>query len=250
LSDLSSQAKAWLTILNLIENAAALPDRLSEVLTASFDRAHAIKKEKFLALFEESTKSAIDAHGLLVAQESAIVYPGLVGSWAIIEAAFDDLMIAIIVNDPSALKRIFDAGIKASSNNPLGSAEWAKDIYKRIEGKMKSASKGCVVETHRRCFGIFGIELIYPSDRSCTIEALNQVRNCILHNQGKIDKKAVSISPQLSQYLNEKIPFTDPLFAMSMKTLVDYITAWIAALIHSHYLSAALKKDAANPFLQ
>lgn len=203
---------------------------------------------ELLSLIADSKLLAKEASVLLSSQQESIVYPSLVGAWAIIEAAFDDLMLAVLINDPNVEVKLSLAGIKTSSNQIIGSMDWAEDTYRRIERKAKGGANGLAVEIHRTCFGALGIKLLYPTDRSRVIEELNQVRNCILHGQGTIDKKAATISPRLAQYVGLPIPSSDPLFAVALTMLHDYTTAWIAALVHSQYLNAGLKAGTKNPF--
>src|SRR5438876_9143659 len=113
----------------------------------------------------------------MCARPDRYVYPGLVGAWAIVEAAFDDLMLAVLVNDPSVAATLVNHGIKTSSSHSVGSGAWAKELYQRVESGAKGRAKGFVVETHKVCFSVFGVAFEYPADRSRVIEELNQVRN-------------------------------------------------------------------------
>ncbi len=245
---LAAQTNAWTTIRKLITHTIDLPSRLTNAaITPTEDHAGFVQGE-LLSLIADSNLLAKEANVLLASQQQSVVYPSLVGAWAIIEAAFDDLMLAVLVNDRNADAKLSIAGIKTSSNQTVASMDWAEDVYRRIERKAKGSSNGLVVEIHRTCFGALGIELLYPADRSSVIEELNQVRNCILHGQGTIDRKAAAISPRLAQYVGSPMPSIDPLFAVALTMLHDYTTAWVAALVHSPYLSAGLKAGTKNPF--
>lgn len=240
-TDLAAQTNAWATIHKLLSQTIELPSRLTKACTDPASGA-------FPSLLADAQLLATDAIGLFASQHQTIVYPGLVGAWAIVEASFDDLILNVLKSDSKAIEKLSAAGIKITTSQPAGTDEWAEELYRRIENKAKTTSKGYVVEIHRACFSTLGIPLEYPTDRSRAIEELNQVRNCILHHQGIIDNKAAAISPRLAQYLGVPIPPTDPLFSIALHMLHDYTTAWVAALIHSPYLSDALLPGVRNPF--
>jgi len=240
--DLAAQTNAWTTIHKLLTHTIRLPPRLVEICKTS--------NESYIepSLIAETQLLAEEALGLLASQQQAIFYPGLVGAWAIVEAAFDDLILTILVNDPNVMTKLAAAGIKSSGGQTVYSEAWADELYQRIENKAKGRAKGFVVEIHKACFSTLGIKLEYPLDRARVIEELNQVRNCILHHRGTVDNKAATISPRLAQYLGLPIPPTDPLFAVALTMLHDYTTAWVAALVHSPYLSDGLRAEVKNPF--
>lgn len=246
---LAAQANAWTTIHKMLGQSIKLPQQLSEISEAL--RANGVGESlgELSSLINESRVLAMDAANLLTSQQQAIVYPGLVGAWAIVEAAFDDLIIRILVNDPSVTTKLKTAGIKTASSHPGGSEAWAKELYKRVESKAKDKAKGLVVEAHKASFSTFGIVFEYPADYSRLIEELNQVRNCILHNQGTVDEKALKNCPRLVPYLGLPIPPTDPLFTVALTMLTDYTFAWIKALVHSPYLRNGLLAGAENSFL-
>jgi hypothetical protein len=245
---LAAQANAWTTINKMLGQTIKLPLHLTAIgETLKTIGVNDCPGELF-SLINESQELARDAIDLLSSQQQAIIYPGLVGSWAIVEAAFDDLILKILVNDPGVTNKLTTAGVKTAANHPVGTEPWAKELYKKVEAKAKDKAKGSVVEIHKACFSAFGIVLEYPADRARVIEEVNQARNCILHNQGMVDERAAKICPRLVPYLGSPIPPTDPLFSVALTMLIDYTTAWIAALIHSPYLRAGLLAGAKNPF--
>lgn len=248
-SDLREQAEAWTTINNMLIQTTHLPARLS-IIDKSLNTLDSFASiDELTTLMNESHALALDAERLVSSSKHTIIYPGLVGAWAIIEAAFDDLIIKILLNDPEATNKLEGAGIKRIPNDSYKTEKWAKKTYLKMESKAKDQAKGFVVETHKKILEIFGIKLEFPNDRARTIEELNQVRNCILHNQGAIDEKAINVCPRLTKYLGMPIPATDPLFTIALHILLNYTIAWIAALMFSPYLRDGLLKTAKNPFL-
>jgi hypothetical protein len=246
--DLAAQTSAWVTVNRLLTQAMGLPARIEEVRAALNEDIEKARAKIDGNLTVDTKAMAAEAYALVLLQHDAIVYPGLIGAWAVVEASFDDLIKTILTNDPDATEKLQKFGIKTEAHHPVGTEEWVEMMYRRLENKAKATSKGHVVEIHKASFGALGIVFDYPADRSRVIEELNQVRNSILHSQGVITSRAVTISPRLAQYLGLAIPTSDPIFAVSLTMLHNYTTAWIASLVHSPYLNSGLISGAKNPF--
>jgi hypothetical protein len=92
----------------------------------------------------------------------------------------------------------------------------------------------------KEILAVFGVLLVYVDAKANKVEEINQIRNCILHRNGVIDKKAVTASPRLALYLDKRIPITDPIFIEFMPLLVDYSFALLSALVTSPCLRAGL----------
>lgn len=103
---------------------------------------------------------------------------------------------------------------------------------------------------HKNCLQIFGVSLEFQAGKVNAIEEINQVRNCILHNNAVIDEKAARICTRLNAYLGIKIPVSDEIFIEGMDSFADYFLVWIAALMHSPYLNEGLLPNAKNPFAE
>ena len=246
--DLAAQTRSWTTVQKLIVRAIELPGQLGQLSTELATRNAELPGSHFGVVQRTWEQLAGDARELLLDQQNAMFYPALVGTWSIVEAAFDQVATQVIATDPQSADRLFEAGVKTTTDHVAGSDEWAEEMYARIEKRAKSVGKGSVVATHREVFACLGISFMYPDDRSRAIEELNQVRNCILHNQGVVDAKAARLCPRLAQYKGTPVPATDPVFAIATTMIQDYTLAWVAALLHGPLLSNGLKADAKNPF--
>ena len=224
------------------------PDRLDAAVKELGDISSNQASAALDDLKQRARTMASEAMGLLSNHQNSIVYPALVGTWAIVEAALDEIIKTILVTDPKSSKRLGEYGIKISYEHPIGTRPWAEQMYKKLESRAKDVAKGSIVGIHRSIFSAVGLQFEYPADRSRVIEELNEVRNCILHNQGVVDQKAAGRSPRLAQYKDTPIPANDPVFVVAPRMIQDYTLAWVAALMHGPLLSAGLKADAKNPF--
>lgn len=247
--ELAAQTTSWATVHRLINDAVTHPERLNAALG---DLGHISSNHAAAALNDlkqNARKMATEATALLGARQSSMVYPALVGTWAIVESALDGIIKTILVTDPESSKRLEAYGVKLTSEHPAGTAPWAEQMYGRVEKLAKQRAKGSIVEIHRSIFSAVGLQFDYPADRSRVIEELNEVRNCILHSQGVLDQKAAERSPRLAQYKGHPVPANDPVFMAAPLMIQNYTLAWVAALMHGPLLSAGLKPDAKNPFV-
>lgn len=240
LEALTLQSQAWLMIHKSLEQTARLPEYLEG------SEHH---ENDFLEFKEKADLLAKITILMMQINRESVVYPWFIGTWAILEASFDELILKILVFDEDVLEKLEIAGIKHQSTYEINSTEWAKVIYKRIASKSSQDANGSVFKLHKNCLKIFGVSLEFQADKVNVIEEINQVRNCILHNNAVIDDKAARICTRLNVYLGLKIPASDKIFIDGMDSFAGYLLAWIAALMHSPYLNEELFADAKNPFL-
>ncbi len=246
--DLAAQTNSWATVHRLINDAVTHPERLDAALKELGQISVNQASDALNDLKQQARAMATEASALVGNRQNSMVYPALVGTWAIVESALDGIIKTILVTDPESCKRLETYGVKLSSEHPAGTAPWAEQMYGRVEKLAKQRAKGSIVEIHRSIFSAVGLQFDYPADRSRVIEELNEVRNCILHSQGVLDQKAAERSPRLAQYKGHPVPANDPLFVTAPHMILNYTLAWVAALAHGPLLSAGLKPDAKNPF--
>ena len=246
--ELAAQTNSWATVHRLINDAVTQPERLDAALS---ELGHVSSNQSSAALNylkQNARTMATEATALLGARQNSMVYPALVGTWAIVEAALDGIIKTILITDTASSKRLEAYGVKLSFEHTFGTAPWADQMYGKVENLAKKRAKGSIVEIHRSIFSAVGLQFDYPADRSRVIEELNEVRNCILHNQGVVDQKTANRSLRLAQYKDRPIPANDPVFVTAPLMIQNYTLAWVAALIHGPLLSAGLKPAAKNPF--
>lgn len=248
IESLGAQLKPWTIIYELIKTCINLPNINTEM--EEFLKEHQIYCEPvgFTGFKIYSQDLANEAKHLLLTHQESLRNPYLVGLWSIIEVAFEELMLRILINDPESSKKLHTAQINFKSKHEVGSREWAKDAYKQLNKQSSANTVGRVVEIHKNCLKPFGVILEYPHPRCEYIEELNQYRNCILHRQGLIDEKAIKVCPKLTPYLGMPINLSDEHFYYLLELLPNYVLAWMAALMYSPYLSSPMLPESKNPY--
>jgi hypothetical protein len=220
--------------------AMTLPERVGSIR----EMLAGIQPEGAMALIDELARNATktrDAVGPIFARNpEAFVYPSLVGQWSIVEAAVEDLGVRVLANDPAAVEKVQVLKVKLPKHETPDTDEYWRAVWKRLERQVGSAR---VVPTHTALLAVFNIPLTYPENYKALIEEINQTRNCILHRNGVIDKKAAEVAPRLAQYLNRTIPFSDPIFGVTATMLADYTMALLWAVAHSQYLASGMKPE-------
>lgn len=192
---------AWGTVTTSLEVTAKLKNCLapSDQHGPTGDADAALRE-----VYASALQAGESAKNLTESKRDILVYPSFVGSWALLEAAFEDMICSILENESDSSALIKRHNINANPALTVGNRAWALDAFKRIESKFRVA--GSVVKTHIAIFQFFDMPMAYPESYSELIEEINQIRNCILHRGGEIDAKAVTIAPRLKQYLGQKIP--------------------------------------------
>lgn len=248
LESLTSQLRPWGTIYNMINICIKLPS-LNEEMQQVLNNYHIYDEPVGFTGFKAfSLDLAKEANQLFSSHHQTLRYPYLVGLWSIMEVAFDELILRILINDPEASTKLHSADIRVKTIYDIGSKQWATDALKQLEKSAISNSGGRVFEIHKNCLNPFGIILEYPEIKREYIEEINQYRNCILHRQGVIDEKAIKICPKLTPLLGMPINLSDEHFNYLLELLPNYLLAWIAALMYSPYLKSSLLPETKNPF--
>lgn len=233
----------WTATLDALKATAALPTVL-EVLQVGLGGADKTPPP-FQAVLEAARRRAARSESVLSNPE-ALIYPLLVGSWSVVEAAIEDLIVLLLLEDPQAIEKVVAAQVKLPTDKPAGTESFARATLDRMRSMVaakRSRLRKSVVQTDVALLAVFGVRLEYAPEHSEVIEEINAVRNCILHRMGTIDQRAVNSAPRLSVHLGKRIPATDPIFTIAGTMIYDYTTAWLKALAYSPYLRDALKPE-------
>jgi hypothetical protein len=244
------QANTWSVMLEALrflpQHSARL--KLNEYLLSSspelFDFPSRLKE-----IISDVDGPAVRAQVVITEGLDAIFFSSLVGAWAIFEASYEDVVVKILCNGAQITEILKEKKIKPYTKALVGSEEWARRIFKNMESRFsereskedsQSKKKNTIFEMQKEILAVFDVQLVYLDAKANKVEEINQIRNCILHRNGVIDKKAVTASPRLAQYLDKRIPITDPIFIEFMPLLVDYSFALLTALVTSPFLRAGL----------
>ena len=245
---LAAQSNNWSAVLDSLAAAQKLPSRLHvirEGLTTILGDASKLPFT-FGLLEEEAKARRSKVTKVMTSDFEAFVYPYLVGSWSVVEAAIEDLALLIVKEEP----QVRDSSVVQKLKAQLpGADENAEEFLMAVTSRMQQKHQvvGSVVKSHAAFLAALGVPFQYNEQHAGLIEEINQVRNCILHRQGQIDSKAVKVAPRLAKYLGKRIPANDELFTVFPTMLQNYTFTWLQALVFSDYLKAGLKPGVKNP---
>ena len=147
----------------------------------------------------------------------------LIANWGAFEVCMEDVVVAILINDNEAIKKIYAAGIKykITSNGSL-SEDDARNIYRKMEYKFRKDFD--VIGAFEKKLSLFNLNGDIDSDLGATLCKINSIRNCLLHRSGIIDKKAVDQAPSLKPFLDKKVHISRTDFDKYFRTMVDYLS--------------------------
>lgn len=251
-TELAEQANTTHLVIKLLNSSIRTPYYLNKLSESSIidNETQALELKQ---LADESLILGKASSLILKGNSEYVLYPFLVSYWSVVECSFDDLMKRLIMNDENLNQKLNNAGIAIKSDLQVGTELWASEIYGKLGRKTRSKlekEEGNVseFEKHRALLKIFEINLEFDKNKAVHVEEFNQIRNCILHNQGVIDNKAANTCPSLKSMVGQKIRIDDETFVNCVDSVRDYTLSWIFALIYSPYLVDAMKKDSKNPY--
>lgn len=146
-------------------------------LMEPYSKDELLAKDGLLEHIFLTHKLSYEAFDLLYNNKEVLIYPFLINAWAVIETAFDDLIIRLLINDTKATEKLLAFGINDSKKHTVGSESWAKDMFHKIKRKASENTKNSVFEYHKACFSYFEINLEYQTARVVALNEINQIRN-------------------------------------------------------------------------
>lgn len=239
---LKRQSDAWNTVNDSLRAIAAIDDAFYKDEQRELVLSIPAVQEKLSNLI---SPLANNARELLSSSSDILLYPSFVGAWALIEAAFEDMIVTIMMADPKTASILTENKIRTKQELEPNTQEWALDAIKKMERKV--LVPGSVVKTHKALLALFDIPLAYPDSYAELIEEINQVRNCILHRNGVIDEKSATTCARLKQFQGKKMDKSDPIFKVYGTMLADYTLAWLTAVVRGPLLRNGLKEEARVP---
>jgi hypothetical protein len=161
---LSGQMNAWSAAIGAVTFASKLPGRLTQIQDGVAGLLGGPEKVPFTIgwLIRDAKPVSESVNHVLLNNFEALGYPLLVGSWSILEAAIDDLVVQILERDPDAVARALSIkSIKPPADISPSSREYFEELCRRLQQNLWR--KGMtVVEFHKALLGFFGAPLEYP----------------------------------------------------------------------------------------
>jgi len=193
-----------------IKTLIAMPD-LTETIASSFrqhfparweEKTHQenLRKAKESAAFAEKESQA----GFPFLHESA-----LVGLWGATEAMVEDLVVALLLNEPELLQREQFAKIKISLGDyeSLDKEERVRYLVSELQRNLRTAQRQGVnaFEPLLDCVNLSGA---VPEPGRKSLWELYHLRNVIVHRRSLADRKLVNACPTLSLKVGERVKIT------------------------------------------
>jgi hypothetical protein len=194
-------------VMNLVESAAhgmAVLENTSLLLEVMFDPATFSPESEADAAHRarevrEMRTSASRAEGEVRRGFPLLHVLGCVWTWASVEALLEDVLVAVLTNDPALAdtEQLRDLRIPwavAAAGDPEA---LARSVYREVELRRGSTFKGGVTR-FEGLLSVVGLGGAVPSDVRKTVFELGQVRNVILHRGGIADRAFVDQCPWMN----------------------------------------------------
>jgi len=167
----------------------------------------------------------------------------IVSIWGALEACIEDTIVLILINDHHrCYKLLLESGISIKESYENGITEsQARKIYKAIERKIReryNAGEGFV-----NILKIFEIEVVINCQILLILDEINEVRNCILHNSGRINEKAAKKIPALEKHIYSEFIIDRKKCSEYFDSIRLFLSAIFKGISKSEYLFPKLEDE-------
>jgi hypothetical protein len=148
----------------------------------------------------------------------------LVGAWGALEAAIDDMLVNILVNEPKSLEKEEFAKIRV----PLPKFE-ALDKEDRmrflLDEVQRTRALGTVqgVDTFEKTLQLFGLAGMVDEDTKKMLWEMNHLRNVVVHRDSLADIQMVQACPWLNLNLGDRVLINDEKYGLCSDTVYEYL---------------------------
>ena len=158
--------------------------------------------------------------------------PALINIWITLEALCEDLCVAIISHDASALKNLKQINAKIDEGMKI-TDESAREAYEQSLSKVK---KHGLVHGFLTVFSALGFSPVLSATCVDRLNELNYLRNCSLHRAGIVEPRKDKEAPSFPLAVGEKIVVTDQLFTRLYDSASEFLQSLIPSLTKSGHL--------------
>jgi hypothetical protein len=158
--------------------------------------------------------------------------PALINVWVTVEALCEDLCVAIISNDASALINLKQINTKIDEGMSI-TDESARSVYEQSLLKIK---KHGLVHGYLTIFTALGFSPTLSDACVDRLNELNYLRNCSLHRAGIVEPRKDKEAPSFPVAVGERILVTDELFTRLYDSVSEFLQALIPSLTKSGHL--------------
>jgi hypothetical protein len=155
----------------------------------------------------------------------------LVGAWGALEAAIEDMLVGILINEPEHLQDPGFSKIKI----PLADYE-ALDKEDRMRflldeiGRSHPFSRKNGVDAFESLFELFLLSGAVNADVKAAIWEISHIRNVIVHRNSIADRRLVKNCPHLNIKAGEKVVITNQQLDRYGRALCEYVSAILCRL--------------------
>jgi hypothetical protein len=148
----------------------------------------------------------------------------LVGAWGSLEAAVEDMLVNILVNEPKSLEKEEFAKIRVPL--PKFEALDKEDRMRFLLGEVQRArAVGIVqgVDAFEKSLQPFGLTGMVDEDSKKMLWEMNHLRNVIVHRDSLADVHLVQACPWLNLKLGDRVLVNDEKYGLCSDAVFEYL---------------------------
>jgi hypothetical protein len=162
----------------------------------------------------------------------------LVGAWGALEAAVEDMLVGILMNEPKSMEKEEFAKIRL----PLPKFE-ALDKEERMRFLLGEAQRAHAVgtmqgvDTFEKLLQLFGLAGSVDGDSKKMLCEMNHLRNVIVHRDSLADLHLVQACPWLKLNMGDRILVNDDKYGLCSDAVYEYLKALARRLAERYGVS-------------
>jgi hypothetical protein len=167
----------------------------------------------------------------------------IIAMWSTMEFTFEDIVIEVICNDPTALSQIRSAGVDLPRklSQPLTELD-ARRVYRNAEYSLRRSLS--LSASICKILSALGIPFVVAPNVLSFTDEVNAVRNCLLHRGGLIDDQSIRSAPSLTTMKGQRFVVTEEYHKKVFETLSAITKACLQSFPEETNRSISLHRDA------
>jgi hypothetical protein len=238
-----------LELLNLCIFGIQTSQKLQREVKLRFDTKRFLAKEEISPEEEAKELKAAEEISTLALKECKADFPllhshTLVGTWGALEAAIEDMLVGLLVNEPELLRNEALARIRI----PLAEFEsLEKDERMRLLLSSLAQDRGLGrnqgVDAFEGMLKVVGLDGKVDTGTKKQIWEMQHVRNAIVHRGAVADRRLINACPWLNLKVNDRVIVTHGSLSKYTSAVLDYISTIAKRLKRHHGVGARGREE-------
>ena len=160
----------------------------------------------------------------------------LISVWGALETCLEETIVLILQNDQKARQSVKRLGIKIKKGTENRLSEYeARRIYSGLIRKFRKNFS--VADAYIEILKLFEVDINCPQHILEKLAEIKAVRNCLVHNADKINKRAVREASTLKKLLGKEIRISRNLYSEYFEAISNFTQSMLKGIVKCKYIT-------------